>query len=435
MKILYVTRLFSGLQSSLASGIWQPTGVPTIYRIIEALDRTAAVEFVLAAKDVQSTWSEKVDRIIELHGLRHPIRVLAGRNRFPSWMKSIRGVLREITHAMIVWRRCRIVQPDMIYIDHANIFVAAWLSLVTRCRIVLRIMGVYPIMRDALRGRTFRERLLKWCYGRKYDLIICSQDGSGVELWLEKALHPSVPRLVMLNGVDRPTRAETPDTRLPADDGTKTIVMFLGKLEPAKGIREFTDGFIKAWQHAPGALHALVIGSGSLAEYVRLTFAAAGAGNALTQIDKLPHDQVGGAFARADVYVSLNKLGNLSNANLEAMRIGKPMIIPQSQSDIGVDVATDGLMPPDTIIRIPSASDTEALAKAILLLHSDEGERKRRAARIAATAECFLCSWHERVRREIDMLETIALAKNHAEIADAARQHERAYQSSAGTTA
>ena len=38
MKILYVTRLFSGLESSFINGTWDPTGVPTIYKVIKELD-------------------------------------------------------------------------------------------------------------------------------------------------------------------------------------------------------------------------------------------------------------------------------------------------------------------------------------------------------------------------------------------------------------
>ena len=40
MRLLYVVRLFSGLEDGLCEGVWRPRGVPTIYRMIEALDRS-----------------------------------------------------------------------------------------------------------------------------------------------------------------------------------------------------------------------------------------------------------------------------------------------------------------------------------------------------------------------------------------------------------
>ena len=49
MRILYVVRLFSGLEDGLIERAWRPRGVPTIYRMVEALDRSAHdVRFVLA---------------------------------------------------------------------------------------------------------------------------------------------------------------------------------------------------------------------------------------------------------------------------------------------------------------------------------------------------------------------------------------------------
>ena len=36
-KILYVCRLFNGLEQSVIEGKWSPTGVPTIFRMIEKL--------------------------------------------------------------------------------------------------------------------------------------------------------------------------------------------------------------------------------------------------------------------------------------------------------------------------------------------------------------------------------------------------------------
>ena len=37
IKVLFETRLFSGLKSNAKSGKWTPTGGPTIYKIIERI--------------------------------------------------------------------------------------------------------------------------------------------------------------------------------------------------------------------------------------------------------------------------------------------------------------------------------------------------------------------------------------------------------------
>ena len=39
LKVLYVCRLFSGLEESINNRRWRPTGVPTIYRVIDKLKK------------------------------------------------------------------------------------------------------------------------------------------------------------------------------------------------------------------------------------------------------------------------------------------------------------------------------------------------------------------------------------------------------------
>ena len=37
-NILYVCRMFNGLDISMSQKVWDPTGVPTIYKMIERFD-------------------------------------------------------------------------------------------------------------------------------------------------------------------------------------------------------------------------------------------------------------------------------------------------------------------------------------------------------------------------------------------------------------
>ena len=39
LKVLYICRVFSGLAKSMKEKRWQPTGVPTIYKMIEKIDK------------------------------------------------------------------------------------------------------------------------------------------------------------------------------------------------------------------------------------------------------------------------------------------------------------------------------------------------------------------------------------------------------------
>ena len=57
MKILFALRLYSGLENSVINEKWQPNGIPTIYKLLEDLDKKhdikvldACINFVKKAK-------------------------------------------------------------------------------------------------------------------------------------------------------------------------------------------------------------------------------------------------------------------------------------------------------------------------------------------------------------------------------------------------
>jgi len=412
MKILYAVRLFSGLEQSVVDGVWKPTGVPTIFKMIQALDASGHnLRLVLSCKDGFSRWSEAIDRQMKLKGLQTPVTVLAGKAAIPRLFGRLRQPLRDLRHALRITAIALRERPDIVYIDHATVWAGGILGRLMPRRVVFRVMGVYPVMRKVLDGPGLSARIMRWCYRAPYGLAICSQDGSGIEDWLERALDPMVPRVGVINGCDLPppTAADADlDPRLAALPKDRTIILSVGKLEWEKAAEEFLEGFLKARQRAPGALHALIVGTGALETKMRLRVEAAGAATDVTFIDRLPHTQVFAARARTDIYVSLNRYGNLSNANLEAMRMGQCMIFPQAQPGSGIDVATDALIPPAAVRRIPSADDTDALADALLELHADPESRIRMGRAVAAAAEHFIGGWDTRIGWELALLEQLA---------------------------
>lgn len=410
LSILYSVRLFSGLETSVQAQRWEPTGVPTIFKLMEALDRSPhRVSFVLSAQDGTSPWTRADDVTLTLAGLATPVRVQAGKAAIPGWCGRLRTALRDLRQAWAVIRQAWKMRPDVVYLDHANVWAAGVLGRLMPGKVLFRVMGVYPVMREALTSPRWKLKALRWCYGAPFGLVVCSQDGSGVEGWLRDGLRPDVPRVRVLNGIDPlPELADSElHPALAALPKDRTIVLSVGKLERAKGADAFIDGFLQAWKQAPDGLHALVVGTGSLEDRLRQQVAEAGAAEAVTFISRLPFAQVAAARRRSDIYVSLNRLGNLSNANLEAMTLGQCMIFPQAQLDSGIDMATDELIPPDAVRRIPDAGDVRALAEAILDLHRNPAERQRMGAAIRQAAAGFLGSWQQRIDWELELIERL----------------------------
>ena len=264
-------------------------------------------------------------------------------------------------------------------------------------------MGVYPAMRSALTGKQYADRFLRWAYRAPFAAAIVSQDGSGVESWLRDALANTVPCHTLINGVDLEEEAASADDRLRELPQGQTVVLFLGKLEVEKGCDEFLEAFMRAREAVPGELHALIVGTGPRLEPLRQQVGDAQAADSVTFIDRLPHDQIKFAHERSDIYVSLNRLGNLSNANLEAMKFGQCMVFPKGQIASGIDVATDKIIPENAAARVPSATDVDALVRVILDLHRAP-ETRRALAYAMRDASEFIPTWSERISVELEII-------------------------------
>ena len=90
MKLLLVTRLYSGFELSLKNLIWNPEGVPTIYNLINGLADKHNISIIFTAKDsgatYMSNWKEAKDKNIKLKNLNARIRVLSGMYYFPIFL-------------------------------------------------------------------------------------------------------------------------------------------------------------------------------------------------------------------------------------------------------------------------------------------------------------------------------------------------------------
>lgn len=409
MRLLYVVRLFSGLEDGLRRGVWQPRGVPTIYRMIEALDHgDHDVRFVFTCKDVGSEWEHAGHRTFPVEGLRNPVTVLAGGNQLPRFLGRARGYLREVRQAWPIWRLHRAFKPDVMYFDRVNIFHAALAARFTRTPVVWRVMGVPPAMHALLTSRHPVARATRLAYRAPFAQVVCSRDGSGGEAWMEKALSVDTARIMMINGADEVPTAELAlevAAQLPAD---RTRILFVARLVEDKGCMAFIQGFLKALERAPGKLHAVIAGDGPYASPMREAVQAKGAGDHVSFLGQVAHDQVAALHRACEIYVSLNPMGNLTNANLEALRCGACMIIPASAPGSDIDSDTDALVPENAALRVRSPEDTEGLAAAILRLHGDPAERGRRSERAREIARTEIPSWQERISRELAMLEQLA---------------------------
>ena len=401
MKVLYATRLFSGLETSFKSGVWLPTGVPTIYKLIEELDKKHKIRFIFSVKDngngYFSSWDKRKDCVCKVLGLSHSVSILVGIKLFPSWFnRKIAMIMRDIRQTLIIIREVIIFKPDIIYCDHASIISAAVLS---RCQrripVVFRAMGVYPFMRESLSPSNIIHRVYRWAYKSPFSLVVCTQDGSGVELWLDNALHYKVKRKVLINGTDDVICPSVLDTRLKILLKEKNVILFVGKLERYKGCYEFIESIVLLLEKKNIQVHALVIGTGSEQEKLKKMVRESNNLDHFTFIDRMI----------SEIYVSMNHLGNLSNANLEAIKLDDCMIMPFPQPDIGIDVITSKLLK-DSVVYVAINNPSQLANKLFDLINSNR-KRLKMSKSVSIKKQDFLWSWDERISVEISLLESL----------------------------
>ena len=121
----------------------------------------------------------------------------------------------------------------------------------------------------------------------------------------------------------------------------------------------------------------------------------------------MKHEEVVKCYKFADVYISLNEMGNLINSNLEAIKSNICMIIPESLDEFYIDKLTNNLIPEDCVIRISRTNISHNLFEKIKYLYNERNQIKLIKKNIESLDKKFLISWHQRIDKEFDIINNI----------------------------
>ena len=106
-----------------------------------------------------------------------------------------------------------------------------------------------------------------------------------------------------------------------------------------------------------------LVGTGSLESSIRKQIDRSQHRDCFEITRRLENNKVPKFLRETDIYVSLNKYGNLSNANLEAIAAGCCMILPSSQKFTGIDLVTDKILGSDAVFRLKNGADHKSWRK------------------------------------------------------------------------
>ena len=148
--------------------------------------------------------------------------------------------------------------------------------------------------------------------------------------------------------------------------------MFLGRLEETKGCLEFIDSAIDLANNYPSRFHFYVIGKGSLEKKIKKEIKNNNLEKHFTLKKNILHKNLYRIYNEIDIYVSLNKLGSLSNSNIEAFSFYKCTIILESDNEKQIDLSTENIIPKEFVIRISRKNVRSDLKKQLLKLSNNK---------------------------------------------------------------
>ncbi len=189
-------------------------------------------------------------------------------------------------------------------------------------------------------------------------------------LTLARRTLPELEATVIPNGIDT-------DRFFPATEEVSPFtLLFVGRLIERKGLSPLVGGFAELVRRRPGC-RLVVVGGGPDRSKLESQIRHLGIGRSVRLTGSLPHDELPAMYRSASVFVSPSIRDAMSNAMLEAMASGLPMVATKTG-------ATELFGDNAILIDRP---DPEAICRAALRYRDDPELRARHARNARRIAE------------------------------------------------
>lgn len=407
MKPLLVTRLFSHLEPMLRQDDWQPRGMPAVCKLLEGLSRRRiTADIALLDKQVSPTLRVPLVREFkQLPGLTFhavPLPVPMG-----GRVAQLRNAAGQFGYVSRLLRRGR---HDVIYCDRAHLGFGAVMAWWGR-RVVLRLHGLASLPETtALLEKRGLPSLRLRSLGAPFRHIVGTREGSDYAAFGKGRFAPSVPLSLLLNGVDKPCVADAQKDELRRELGLAAevpVVLMSGRMDDDKNpLQLFTA--LSQLKARGMPFYGLFVGGGGREEELRRRAAAEGMEDRVRVCGQVAHNRMPVYAALADVYVSLNAFGNLSNVVLEAMQAGRCIVTFAPCAATGRDEQNNEPELRDAQVLIDRTLMERGLPDALAALLAAPDTIREKERRMRAWADANLRTWEERIDWEIDLLERIA---------------------------
>ena len=233
--------------------------------------------------------------------------------------------------------------------------------------------------------------------------MLASTEAEGI-----KNLDLKPPLVIVPNGIHREDFASLPDPEIFdqqfPETRNKRLIIFLGRIDPKKGLDLLAPAFAQAYQKFPDT-HLIIAGPDNTGflPTAESYFIEAGCSHAVTFTGMLTGDIKYAALAAAKIYVAPSYSEGFSMSVLEGMAAGLPCVITT-----GCNFPEAGEAEVATIVNI----DVGSIAKAIIHLLEDDQQAKNMGYR----ARQFILdnyTWDKIALKMVSVYENIIQGNKH----------------------
>ncbi len=386
--VLFYLRLYSGLRDSVESGVWNPSGVPTIVRMIEAVERSGLpYQFVFYSYE-RLPDAIRGKRYVEIEGLKKPVKVISIRcslsDRIQAIFLGIASVFFSIRYS-----------AKLFYTDRSNVVGAAFVQRMGISRCVLRLLGFPPPLFEQVKKMN-GGTLGRWAFNSPFSLVIGTNDGSSVRQLCEQLMNPDLEYEIVTNGIDR----QVDSGRRSRSGEAPLQVVTVGRLEESKCCVEL----IHAWEcfiDSGGVGNLVIVGEGALSGHLKELVEEKNLTECIQFSGAVQQRDVLSILNNFDIYVSFNEGAQLTNTNLEALRSGLAIILAESKGDD--EAAKEAGLDENIVAWIERRSLSVSFSKVLMNFYENPSELKRVQDETAAKG-ALMQTWEERMDWEVDQL-------------------------------
>lgn len=400
MKILFITSFYTSLQESILSGKWEPQGMPAISHLFEGLKKKKIPFDVLFIH--KNSKSNNMFNIKNSY-FSNTFHIFYEKN--PTKIKILKNILYPVLLFKKIYTLNKILRKtnyDVFYIDRANIILGAYLTLIGK-KVILRLHGISNLYDDYIKIKT---RLLNpitfLSFRSSFSYVIGTNDGSPIHDFIKRFTKKSVPSKVIMNGINNFSYSSTSEKKSDIPKNLP-ILLFNGRHSEDKGILEFVNTIFSLIEEGE-KFYTIILGNGKFYEEILNMINSRDLKNILLT-GAIANQKVYTYYKLSDVYISLNKLGNLSNTVLEAIQAEK-CIITLDQSDNSTKDKETKKFLLDSVIYINRENIENDLKKILKTIIDDSSiiETKKNKIKNVKTK---LMTWEERINYEIEIISKI----------------------------